>query len=70
MRLHAPNSYNLREKLSKVSGLTPEYSRFQETAAGDFVRSALRAWHAVVLRQCEPLALAGTAGVRRKCIRL
>ena len=48
--LRTPNSWHSRWKFLKVSGGRPEYSRFRETAAGDWVRSALpgRACSAIV----------------------
>ena len=42
LRSYTPTRDNLRAKTAKVSGRMPEYSRFRETANGDWVRSALR----------------------------
>src|SRR5882762_9484595 len=39
--LQTPNCRNLSEKLPKVSGQIPRYSRFWETFRGDRFRSAL-----------------------------
>jgi hypothetical protein len=40
--LHAPNFTGHGLKSRKVSGRSLKYSRFRETVAGDWVRSALR----------------------------
>jgi hypothetical protein len=40
--LQAPYLTSLTAKTPKVSGRMPDYSRFRETAAGDWVRSSLR----------------------------
>src|ERR1700688_3454286 len=50
-RLQAPNSDNLRAKSPIVSGGFLKYSRFRETATGDWVRSRLRGRACRVIRQ-------------------
>jgi hypothetical protein len=40
--LQPPDFASEGAKLPEVSGRMPKYSRFRETAAGDWVRSALR----------------------------
>jgi hypothetical protein len=48
-RLQPPDFANGEAKLPEVSGRMPKYSRFRETAAGDWVRSSLRGGHLVRL---------------------
>ena len=46
--LQAPYFATLAAKMPKVSGLMPDYSRFRETATGDWFRSPLRGGHGSV----------------------
>ena len=56
--LQAPYLSTFTAKMPKVSGRMPEYSRFRETATGDWVRSTLRGGHGSALGwKCRVMAV-------------
>jgi hypothetical protein len=54
-RLQAPNLATIAARTPKVSGYMPKYSRFRETATGDWVRSSLHGGVGSASRRKGPL---------------